>query len=68
MTSAPANLDYTKERPMWFWIGGGILYLVLLFTFGILTIRNGHWVMFLLGIPLPLFWFIGGLMRPRVPR
>jgi hypothetical protein len=53
---------------MWWGIGGGILYLVLLFTLGILTIRKGHWVMFLLGIPLPVFWLIGALMSPRVPR
>src|SRR5262245_41678999 len=38
---APATRDYTKEMPMVFWIGGGILYLVLLFTLGILTIRKG---------------------------
>jgi hypothetical protein len=53
---------------MWFWIGGGVLYLVLLFTLGVLTIRKGHWVMFLVGIPLPLFWLIGAMMAPRVPR
>ena len=53
---------------MLFWIGGGILYLVLLLTLGILTIRKGHWVMFILGIFLPLFWIIGALMPPRVPR
>jgi hypothetical protein len=53
---------------MWFWVGGGVLYLVLLFTLGVLTIRKGHWVMFILGIFLPLFWIIGALMPPRVPR
>jgi len=52
----------------WLFIGGGILYLVLLVTLGILTIRKGHWVMFILGIFLPLFWIIGALMPPRVPR
>ena len=53
---------------MWFWVGGGVLYLVLIFTLGVLTIRKGHWVMFILGIFLPLFWIIGALMPPRVPR
>jgi hypothetical protein len=53
---------------MFFWIGGGVLYLVLVLTLGILTIRKGHWVMFILGIFLPLFWIIGALMPPRVPR
>jgi len=52
---------------MWYGVGGGlaILYVVLLITLGILTIRKGHWVMFILGLFLPLFWIIGALMRPR---
>jgi hypothetical protein len=50
---------------MWYWIGGGgILYLVLIFTIGFMTIRKGHWVMFILGIFMPLFWLIGAIMRP----
>ena len=52
---------------MWYGVGGGlaILYVVLLVTLGILTIRKGHWVMFILGLFLPLFWIIGALMRPK---
>ena len=52
---------------MWCGVGGGlaILYVVLLITLGILTIRKGHWVMFILGLFLPLFWIIGALMRPK---
>ena len=44
---------------------GGILYIVLLVTLGLMSIRKGHWVMFILGIFLPLFWLIGALMPPR---
>ena len=44
----------------WF-IGGGVLWFVLLVTLGILSIRKGHWVMFLIGIVFPLFWLIGAL-------
>jgi len=52
---------------VWYGVGGGlaILYVVLLVTLGILTIRKGHWVMFILGLFLPLFWIIGALMRPK---
>ena len=46
---------------------GGLLYLILLITLGILSIRKGHWVMFIIGIFIPLFWIIGALMPPRVP-
>ena len=44
-----------------------ILYFVLLVTLGIISIRRGHWVMFIIGIFLPLFWFIGALL-PRKTR
>ena len=49
-------------------IGAGLLYLVLLVTLGIMTLRKGHWVMFILGIFLPLFWLIGAGIPPVSPR
>ena len=50
---------------MWWGIGGGlILYLILLITLGVITLRKGHWVMFILGIFLPLFWLIGAVIPP----
>lgn len=49
--------------------GGGIgvlalLYVVLLVWLGLRSIKHGHWIMFLIGIPIPIFWIIGGLMPP----
>jgi ABC-type multidrug transport system permease subunit len=55
-----------KEVEMEFVIGG-ILYFILLVTLGIITIRKGHWVMFIVGIFIPLFWIIGALMPARQP-
>jgi hypothetical protein len=46
---------------------GGILYFILLVTLGIITIRKGHWVMFIIGIFIPLFWIIGAIMPAREP-
>ncbi len=43
----------------------GIIYFVLLVTLGILSLRKGHWVMFIVGLFIPLFWIIGALMPPR---
>jgi hypothetical protein len=45
-------------------VGFGILYLVLFFVLGLMSIRKGHWVMFILGIFLPLFWIIGAILPP----
>jgi hypothetical protein len=49
---------------MGWWIGGGILYLVLIVTIGLMCIRKGHWVMFIVGLFLPFFWLIGAIMPP----
>ena len=56
--------DQRKVAVVAYWIGGGfgILYLILAITLGVITIRRGHWVMFVLGIFLPLFWLIGALL------
>jgi len=42
----------------------GVIYLVLLVTLGIVSIRKGHWIMFIIGIFIPLFWIIGALLPP----
>jgi hypothetical protein len=52
---------------MWWGIGGGLYFLfwfTLVVTLGTATLRKGHWVMFILGIFLPLFWLIGALLPP----
>jgi hypothetical protein len=57
--------DKRKVAVVEFVIGGGIiLYIILLITLGVITIRKGHWVMFIIGIFLPLFWLIGALLPP----
>jgi hypothetical protein len=42
----------------------GAIYFVLLVTLGIISIRKGHWVMFIVGLFFPLFWLIGAIMPP----
>ncbi|HXW82703.1 MAG TPA: hypothetical protein VEJ84_24610 [Acidimicrobiales bacterium] len=43
----------------------GAIYLVLIVTLGVLSIRKGHWVMFIIGFFFPLFWLIGALLPPK---
>lgn len=43
----------------------GIIYVVLLITVGIISLRKGHWVMLIVGLFIPLFWFIGALLPRR---
>ena len=51
------------------WITTGILgfllWLVLLIWLGLRTLRHGHWVMYLVGLVLPIFWVIGALIPRR---
>lgn len=49
-------------------IGLVAIYIVLLVTLGIMSLRKGHWVMFIIGIFIPLFWLIGALIPPRQSR
>ena len=41
-----------------------ILYVLLFVFLGIASLRKGHWIMFIVGIFVPLFWIIGGLLPP----
>ena len=43
---------------MWWGIGFGgfFIYLVLLITLGVLTLRNGHTWLFVFGIFIPFLW------------
>ena len=45
-----------------------LLYLVLLIVLGLSCLRKGHWVMFILGFFLPLFWIIGAIIPPVRPQ
>jgi hypothetical protein len=45
-------------------IGGVFLYLIVLVTLGLATLRNGHGWMFFFGIFFPLLWVMGAFMRP----
>ena len=35
---------------MVWYITGGIIYFVLMVTLGVISLRKGHWVMFIVGI------------------
>jgi hypothetical protein len=41
-----------------------VIWVVLFIWLGIRTLRRGHWVMFIVGFFIPLFWIIGALIPP----
>jgi hypothetical protein len=49
------------------WFGLVILYFVLMVTLGILCIRKGHWVLFIVGLFFPVLWLIGAILPPVRP-
>ena len=41
-----------------------VIYFLLLVVLGVTSLRKGHWIMFIIGIFIPLFWIIGAVMPP----
>jgi hypothetical protein len=62
--TARGRAAHDPEVAVGYYVGGAILYLVLMVTLGIMTLRKGHWVMFVVGIFLPLLWLIGAVIPP----
>ena len=59
------RLTRTKGENMWWAIGiGGVVYVILVFTLGLMTLRNGHGWMFFFGLFFPVLWIFGAFMRP----
>jgi hypothetical protein len=42
----------------------GVLYVVLLATLGIATLRKGHYALFFFGIFFPVLWIVGAMIGP----
>jgi hypothetical protein len=47
------------------WIVLAVAYITLFFWLGLATLRNGHGLLFFLGIFFPLLWFFGAFSGPR---
>jgi hypothetical protein len=47
------------------YVGLGIIYIFLLLYLGVKTIKNGHWILFIIGFFIPLVWIIGGMIPPK---
>jgi hypothetical protein len=47
---------------LWFLLA--MLYVVVLITLGLSTLRKGHFVLFGIGIIFPVLWVIGALIGP----
>ena len=43
----------------------GIIYLVLMVVFAVLSFRKGHWVLGLIGFVFPVLWIIGAILPSR---
>ncbi|HYB17157.1 MAG TPA: hypothetical protein VEF71_17005 [Streptosporangiaceae bacterium] len=60
--------DHTEGEPMVLGFTLGIIYLVLLFVFAVLSFRKGHWVLGLIGFIFPILWIIGAILPSRYAR
>ncbi len=41
-----------------------VIYVACIFTVALVTFRNGHWILGVLGIFFPVFWLIGAILPP----
>jgi len=41
-----------------------VIYITCLFTVAVVTFRNGHWILGILGFFFPIFWLIGVILPP----
>jgi hypothetical protein len=46
------------------WILLAVLYIAVMITLGLTTLRKGHFVLFIVGFFVPFLWVIGALMPP----
>jgi hypothetical protein len=46
------------------WVLLAALYFVALISLGVMTLRRGHTVLFIIGIIFPILWIVGALMAP----
>jgi hypothetical protein len=46
----------------------GLIYLLLLVVFAVLSFRKGHWVLGLIGFIFPILWIIGAVLPDRRAR
>jgi hypothetical protein len=46
------------------WIVLVVLYLTALISLGMMTLRKGHTLLFVVGIVFPILWIVGALMAP----
>jgi hypothetical protein len=46
------------------WFLFAVLYLVVLISLGLTTLRKGHYFLFFVGIIFPILWIIGALIAP----
>ena len=46
------------------WLLLAVVYIVVLITLGVTTLRKGHVFLFVIGIIFPILWIIGALIGP----
>jgi hypothetical protein len=63
LRAGPSAMILALSTPL----GGlfAVIYIVLMVTLGLTAIKKGHWIMFIIGIFIPIFWLIGALLPPR---
>jgi hypothetical protein len=46
------------------WIVFAAIYIAALISLGVMTLRKGHTMLFILGIFFPILWIVGAVLAP----
>ena len=46
------------------WLILAVVYITLFITLALTTLRKGHYLLFLVGIIIPVLWIIGAVIAP----
>jgi hypothetical protein len=49
---------------MLLWILLSVVYLTLFFVLGLATLSKGHYILFSVGIFIPILWIVGAVIPP----
>ncbi len=72
LTTSARHAVYVAEMIIPLAVGGvtyvilAVIYFILIVTIGVICLRKGHWIMFIIGIFFPILWIIGAVMPPVV--
>jgi hypothetical protein len=66
INTQPSALEPQGDDVTFVWIMLAVLYITLLVSLGMATLRKGHTGLFVFGIIFPVLWIVGAVIEPTL--